>query len=123
MKTLKSIVAVVLGYSTFAVLAFAFFRISGQAPHQPAPMLVMLGSIVVGAAGALLGGYLAALIGGRRPLAHGVAVAVLLAAGATVSLMSTIGHGSVWSQIAALALMTPCAIAGGWFREKQSFRA
>lgn len=123
MKALKSIVAVVLGYSTFAVLAFAFFRLSGQAPHRPAPMLVMFGSILVGAAGALLGGYLAASIAGRRPLAHGVAVAVVLAAGATVSLVSTIGHGSVWSQIAALVLMAPCAIAGGWFRAKQSSRA
>lgn len=120
MSIIKSIVAVVIGYLVFAVAAFAFFRISGQQPHQAAPLPLMLGSIVVGAAAALLGGYLAALIAGQRPLGHGIAVAVLLAIGATVSLVSTFGHGSVWSQIAALVLMAPCAIAGGWFRARQS---
>lgn len=123
MKILRSIIAVLFGYLIFAVMAFSFFRISGQAPHQTAPMLVMLGSIVVGAAGALLGGYVAAFIAGWRPLAHGVAVAVVLAAGATASLASTVGHGSVWSQIAALMVMAPCAIVGGWFRAKRSSRA
>ena len=123
MKIIRSIIAVLFGYFIFAVLAFAFFRISGHAPHQPAPVPVMLGSIVVGAIAALLGGYLAALIAGRRPLAHGVAVAVVLAAGATFSLVSTIGHGSVWSQISALVLMAPCAVAGGWFRQRQSSTA
>jgi hypothetical protein len=32
-------------------------------------------------------------------------MAVLLAVGATVSLASTLGHGAIWSQVAALTLM------------------
>jgi hypothetical protein len=119
MKIIKSIAAVLVGYLVFASLVLIFFQISGQRPHEPATLSIMLGSIAVGMASALLGGYLAALIAGRRPISHGIALAVLIATGAIVSLVSTLGHGSVWSQIAALALMVPCAVAGGWLRAKQ----
>jgi len=42
----------------------------------------------------------------------------LLAAGAVASLASTLGHGAVWSQVAALTLMAPSAVLGGWFRAR-----
>src|ERR1700693_5364149 len=115
----RSILAVVVGYLVFALSAFAFFQISGQPPHQAAPMPIMLGSIVFGMAFALLGGYVAARLARRRPLAHGVAVAAVLALGATISLLSTLGKGAVWSQVAALVLMAPCAVLGSWLRSRQ----
>jgi O-antigen/teichoic acid export membrane protein len=118
-KIVRSIIAVVVGYLVFALSAFAFFRLSGQPPHQEAPPLVMLSSIAIGVVSALLGGYAAAWLAQRRPLAHGVAVAAVLALGATVSLLSTIGHGAIWSQTAALLLMAPSAVLGGWIRERQ----
>jgi hypothetical protein len=52
----RSILAVVVGYLIFALSAFAFFQISGQPPHQAAPMPIMLGSIVFGMVFALIGG-------------------------------------------------------------------
>ena len=67
----------------------------------------------------LIGGYVAARLARRRPLAHGVAVAALLALGATISLLSTLGRGAVWSQVAALVLMAPCAVLGSWLRSRQ----
>ena len=115
----RSVLAVAVGYFIFALSAFAFFQISGQPPHQAAPMPVMLASIVVGMIFALLGGYVAAWIARRGPLAHGVAVAVVLALGATISLVSTFGKGAVWSQVTALVLMAPCAALGGWLRLRQ----
>lgn len=113
---LRSVLAVVAGYAVFAVAAFAFFSLSGQPPHQPAPTAVMLGSIAVGMVAALAGGYLAAWLAAQRPFAHGIAVAGVLALGATVSLVKTLGHGAIWSQLAALVLMAPCAVGGGWLR-------
>src|ERR1700693_5520667 len=54
----RSILAVVVGYLIFALSAFAFFQISGQPPHQAAPMPIKLGSIVFGMVFALIGGTL-----------------------------------------------------------------
>src|SRR5450432_16820 len=116
----RSSLAVVVGYLIFALSAFAFFQVTGQPPHQAAPLPIMLGSIALGMTSALLGGYVAAWIARRRPLAHGVAVAAVLALGATVSLLGTLGKGAVWSQVAALALMAPCAVLGGWLRLRQA---
>jgi hypothetical protein len=115
----RSIVAVVVGYLVFALSVFAFFQVSGQAPHQVAPVSVMLASSAFGVVSALLGGYVAAWLAGRRPMRHGGAVAVVLAVGALVSLLSTFGKGAIWSQVAALVLMAPSAIFGGWLRAKQ----
>jgi len=116
----RSIVAVVVGYVVFAVSAFAFFQISGQPPHQAAPLPIMVESIAFGMVFALLGGYVAAWLAQRRPVAHGAGVAAVLAIGAAVSLLSTLGKGAVWSQVAALMLMAPCAVLGGWLRLKQA---
>ena len=80
----------------------------------------MLQSIAIGMVSALLGGYLAAWLGQRRPVAHGTAVAVVLAIGAVASLFSTLGAGgAVWSQVSAPVLMAPCAVLGGWLRLKR----
>jgi O-antigen/teichoic acid export membrane protein len=115
----KSALAVLVGYFIFALSAFAFFHLSGQPPHQAAPVPTMVGSIAFGMLFALLGGYVAAWLAGRRPVAHGLAVAAVLALGATISLLSTLSKGAIWSQVAALALMAPCAILGGWLRSRQ----
>lgn len=114
MQTLRSIGSVVLGYLIFALSAVAFFQLSGQPPHAPASLSIMQFSCLVGVVAAFVGGYLAARLAGCRPLAHGSAVAVILAAGAMVSLVYTVGHGAIWSQVAALVLMAPSAVLGGW---------
>jgi putative membrane protein (TIGR04086 family) len=111
----RSIVSVIVGYLIFALSAFALFQISGQPPHQAAPAPFMAGSIVF----ALLGGYVAAWLARRRPLAHGLAVAVVLALGAAISLLSTLGKGAIWSQVATLVIMAPCAALGSWLRSRQ----
>ena len=113
---LRSIVAVLAGYVVFAVSAFAVFRLSGQAPHAVASGPVVLLTIAAGIVFAIAGGYMAAWIAGRRPLAHGIAVALVLALGAGASLVATVGHGAIWSQIAALLCMAPAAATGGWLR-------
>ena len=120
MSIIKSILAVVVGYLVFAVSAFAFFKLSGQPPHQEATLPFIVGSTVFGMVVALLGGYVAAWLAGRRPLAHALAVAAIMALGATVSLIATLGKGSIWSQIAGLALIAPSAVVGGWLRARQS---
>ena len=117
MQTVRSIGSVIVGYLVFALSAVAFFQLSGQPPHAQAPLPIMIASILVGIVSAFAGGYLAARLAGRRPFAHGIAVALILALGASVSLVSTMGHGAIWSQVAALLLMAPSAAIGGWIRK------
>ena len=116
MGVLRSIGAVLVGYMIFALSAFAIFQVTGQPPHAAASMGFIVGSTVSGALFALVGGYVAGWLAGRRPFAHGVAVALVLALGAAVSLAATLGHGAIWSQVAALVLMAPSAVVGGWVR-------
>jgi hypothetical protein len=115
---LRSIVAVLVGYAIFAVSAFALFRVTGHDPHAPASLAFMVVTVLEGVVFATAGGYVAAWIAGRRPLAHGVAVAVVLAAGAAASLVATLGHGAVWTQVTALLFMAPSAVVGGWWRAR-----
>jgi len=116
---LRSTLAVLLGYVVFAASAFAVFRLAGYAPHAAVPASFRLVSVVLGVVFAVAGGYVAAWVAGRRPWAHGIAVAALLALGAAVSLAMTLGRGAVWSQVAALVLMAPGAVAGGWIRARR----
>jgi ABC-type Mn2+/Zn2+ transport system permease subunit len=120
---LRSIVGVVIGYVVFAASGFALFHLTGQPPHGEASVPFMIGATVYGVAFACFGGYLSAWIAGRRPVVHSTAMAVLLATGATVSLVATIiGKGAIWSQVCALALMAPAAVAGGWLRQRVASR-
>jgi O-antigen/teichoic acid export membrane protein len=116
---LRSVVVVLVGYIIFAASAFAVFFFSGQRAHAEATVPFMLVSVGSGIVFAVIGGYVAAWLAGRNPLAHGVAVAGLLAVGAAVSLASTLGHGAIWSQVAALVLMAPAAALGGWLRARR----
>jgi hypothetical protein len=119
LRALRSIVAVVVGYMVFAVSAFLVFELFDQPPHEAAPLWFMVTAAVLGMFFAFVGGYVAAFLAGRHPRAHGVAVAALLALGAAFSLVATLGKGAVWSQVAALVLMAPSAVGGGWIRERQ----
>jgi hypothetical protein len=120
MRMVRSVGSVVFGYMLFAMSTLAFFKLTGLAPHEPASAANMASSIAVGVIAALMGGYSAAWLAGRKPRAHGMAVAALLALGATVSLFKTLGHGAIWSQSAALLLMVPSAALGGLVRARQS---
>jgi MFS family permease len=119
----RSILSVIAGYLIFALTAGTLFQLSGQPPHQPAPLWFMLVATLYGAAFALLGGYVAARLGRRRPKDHAYAVAGLVALGAVVSLLSTLGKGAIWTQVSALVLMAPCAALGGVFRARQLRRS
>lgn len=116
MSLLRSILGVVIGYLIFAASAFAFFQLTGIPPHGRASFGIMLASALVGVAAAWVGGYLAASIAGRYPVLHARIVAAIVALGAAISLAMTIGHGAIWSQVAALALMAPAAEWGGRIR-------
>jgi hypothetical protein len=110
---LRSLAAVVGGYLIFALSAVALFQLVGRDPHAPQPLWFVIASAMYGIGFAGLGGFVAARVAPARALLHAAAVAIVLALGATVSLLTSPGADATWSQWAALALMAPSAYVGG----------
>ena len=109
---LRSIGAVGAGYVVFGASAALLFQLSGQPPHEAAPVGFKVASITWGAVFALIGGWITARIAVRRPATHAGALAALIALGAVISLVAS-PPGAIWSQVSALLLMAPCAWLGG----------
>ncbi|HEY7095420.1 MAG TPA: hypothetical protein VH437_01770 [Terriglobales bacterium] len=122
MTILRSVFAVLLGYLVFALSGFALFRISGHDPHSSDSLSFMIVSVVYGAFFAALAGFVAALIGGRFEIEHSLAVAALIAAVGAASLLMSASGSSVWTQIAALLVMAPTAMGGGFLRSRMIHR-
>ena len=113
MKVLRSIASVIVGYAVFVISAVAFFQLSGREPHAPQPLWFMAASTMYGMAFAGLGGFLSAKIAPARPRLHAGITALILAAGATASLMQSPATDATWSMWGALLLMAPaCCLAG-----------
>jgi hypothetical protein len=116
---IRSVIAIIVGYFVFAASAALLFSLSGRDPHDAVPVWFLVTSILYGCAFAALGGYLAALIAQRKVFRHAAILTIVIGAGAFVSLLSRPGKGAIWSQLAALLLMAPSTIAGGYFRNQQ----
>src|SRR5215213_5676666 len=97
---LRSIGAVAAGYIVFGGSAALLFQVSGQAPHQAAPVWFKVASITWGAVFALIAGWLTARIAVRRPTTHAAILAALIAVGAIASLVAD-PSGEKWSQTSA----------------------
>ena len=113
----RSIIAVIVSYLIFAITGVALFAMRGKDPHLPPGLAFALSSITCGTAAACAAGYSAALIARRRPILHAAIVAGIVAAGAASSIIAQ-PSTSHWSQIAALCVMAPAAIVGGWLRAR-----
>lgn len=116
---MKSVLSVLAGYLVFGVSTILLFAVAGIDPRQELDLGFRIWSTLYGVVFALAGGYVAARLAGRNEIAHASAVACILAVIATVSLVAQPGHGSLWSQIAALGFMTPAVVFGGVLRARQ----
>jgi hypothetical protein len=114
-------IGVVVGYLIFAVPAALLFQLSGKNPHGVVSAPFMMFTILYGMAFAALGGWVAEKIG-RKPWRPAVTLAVVIAVGASVSILTTPSTESRWSQLSALILMAPSALIGGWWATRRSGR-
>jgi hypothetical protein len=117
-KSLRSVLGVIVGYAIFAVSAVLLFGVTGRDPHAEQDIGFIAAADAFGVVFALLGGYLAGRIAGRRPILHAGIVGILIVSGASASLLSSLGKGAVWSQVSAILLMAPAAVLGGVLRAK-----
>jgi hypothetical protein len=115
----RTVAGVIIGYVIFAVSAALLFQVSGRNPHGGVSMPFMLSSIVYGMFFAALGGWVAARIA-KTPWKPAIAVAVVIATGALLSISMSSSRDARWSQWSAVLLMAPSALIGGWLVGRRS---
>lgn len=118
MQKLISLLAVIVGYLVFALSAVALFQATGRDPHAVQPIGFELSVIGYGAVFAGAGGWLTARLAPSRPALHGTLLALLIAVGATVSLLTSPATAATWSQWGALLVMAPSAWLGARMRAR-----
>jgi hypothetical protein len=109
----KSIVAVIVGYLIFGVSSAFLFAASGHDPRLFPTLTFLLCAVVYGTLVAAVSGYVTARLAPARPLCHARIVAVMIGAIAILSMIVEGHAGSLWSEVAVLALMAPAAAFGG----------
>jgi len=116
---MRIFLAVVAGYLIFAVSAVLLFHLTNIDPHSPAALGFQGLTMAYGFAFAFLSGFVAGLIGRRTDLVCGIALALVIALGATISMIARPGPGELWTQTAALMLFAPASLAGDWIRKRR----
>ena len=116
---MRTFLAVVTGYFIFAASAVLLFHLTNVDPHSPAALGFKALTMAYGLAFAYLAGFVAGRIARRADLVCGIAVALVIALGATISMIARPGAGALWTQTAALLLFAPASLAGDWTRRRR----
>ncbi len=117
MDWIRSVLAVAVGFGVFVVGSFMPRGATAQPGTTPTAGLVA-GAIAYGAMFAALGGLTAASLAGRKPLAHALALAGLIALAALAHPWIEPGSGARWLDLAAVLVMAPAAVFAGWARSR-----
>lgn len=120
---MRAFLAVIAGYVIFAGAAVLFFRLANVDPHSPAAAGFAALTIAYGLAFASFAGFTAGKLGRRSDLACGIALALVIALGATISMVARPGAGALWTQTAAIVLFAPASFAGDWIRKRRQLTA
>jgi hypothetical protein len=110
---MRTAAGVIVGYLFFALATLTLFAVAGQEPHESASLGFAFVATVYGMVMAFIGGLIAAAM--ARHQRASALVSALIAIAAVASLFSVPKGGSRMSMIAALVLMAPLALVGGWF--------
>jgi hypothetical protein len=114
-RILRSVAAPIVGYAVVAVGTTIAFRLAHGINLESPRSHLFFGTLGILASG-LLGGWVAAWVGGRRPIAHAASVLIFLVADSTTVLFFRHRHEPLWfGLMSALGLMA-ATVAGGVVR-------
>jgi len=120
---LRSVLAVIAGFLAMAVIVMALTLLSVFALHlkygNPTPGYLTL-NVIYSLAAAVFGGWLAALAAGRAPVAHGIALAVVMLVLSAVSYVHSSGSQPVAYQVFLIVAPPLAAVLGAWLYRPRS---
>ncbi|HKK26869.1 MAG TPA: hypothetical protein VKB18_02185 [Gemmatimonadota bacterium] len=111
---MRTALAVLAGYALFAFSAAALYVVTGLEATPAASTGFVVGRVAFGIVVAALAGVIAGRIARERHRLAALSLALVIAAGAVVTLMERPDVTTLWIQIAAVLLMAPAAVAGDW---------
>ena len=118
MNFTRSAAAVIAGYLVFGAATGLLFAVVHQDPHSVASTGYMIGTTLYGALFAALGGFVTASIARSSRMGHVAVLAGIIAGGALVSILTRASDEAMWSQLAAIVVIAPSAILGGWIKAR-----
>lgn len=113
----RSILGILAGYSTIALLTIALLSLAGFASSPGA--LVTLIILAAGIFFAGVGGYVTGMAVPGGEIRHGFALGVLLTLLGMFSAIQNYGAEPLWFQIALVLGVLPAALIGGYLRAYQ----
>ena len=114
---LRKILAVIAGYMLFAVSSVLLFQLSGQHPHEAAPLNFKLVTIAYGVFFSIMAGLVVQLIAGQSKLTLNFILAILMFVLAGISALTS--KGDHWTQLFAMLIFAPVSVLGGYLRIKR----
>jgi len=118
MQWIRSVLAVGLGFGIFVIGSFMPRGAVTEHAGEPATLGLVAGSIAYGAVFAALGGLAAASGAGRRPFAHALVLAGLIAVAGVIHPLLEPGTNPRWLDLSAVLVMAPAAALAGWARSR-----
>lgn len=115
----RFLAAAVLGYLLIALGQTLCLEVwlDGGVEHGAAPTILAAGIAGTVASG-LAGGFLAALIGGARPLSHAAAVLIPLGLDTAYVVTRALGDDPLWFALGGSLTLMAATLAGGFVRAR-----
>ena len=110
--SMRLLLGIVAGYLVFALSAVFLFQLTAQRPHDAASVLFMVGGTAYGMCFAVLAGYVATAVHGKRGMRAAAAVAGIIAISALLSFLGSGENTYTWSMLATLIFIAPMTPLG-----------
>ncbi|TSD66152.1 hypothetical protein FFF34_001760 [Inquilinus sp. KBS0705] len=111
---IRNVLSVIAGYMVFAVSSVMLFNLTGQPPHQDAPLSFKLITLFYGLFFAIVAGWVLQLIARQQTLRLNYVLAAVIFLLAGISMLTS--GGSHWTQLFAMFIFAPASVLGGYLK-------